>query len=390
MTDPQPERAAKSQADTGQLLTLGFAHDINELLYTILGRAQLLLEQDLDPDARRHLALIVTATKDAAAMVKQILDGYPGSQTGPAPVVALADVVADCLELTRGRWDSVVNQTDFQYQIEVDLPADLRIQAHPAELREVVTNLLVNAFAAMPGGGKLSVTGRRETDTIHLTIEDNGCGMDARTKARLFEPGFSRGKSNGRGIGLSHCHNIIRDLGGHIEVASEPGSGSIFTIRLPVSEDMESMAPTDPQNDCGAEFRVATTPQRILVVDNEANVRELLQEILTGDGHAVTLAGDGQEALGKFRPGDYDLVLVDLTMPGLSGMEVAQQVRNQDSAVVIGLISGWGSEILRTAPRGEVVDFRTSKPVDLPRVRELVAAAAMTVARRRGETSRGT
>jgi len=400
MTDLQPRGTSPKQADTTELLALGFAHDINELLNTVLGRTQLLLEQDLGPDTRRHLELIVTATKDAASMVRQILNGPTGAQTGPSPEIALADVVADCVELTRGRWDNVVNQTNAEYEIEIEVPATLRIQAHPAALREVVTNLVVNALAAMPHGGKLSIVGKSDAATILLIVKDNGCGMDAETMARLFEPGFSVGKSGGRGIGLSHCQNIVNDLGGRIEVASEQGSGSIFTIRLPLFSKKTnlpgetvrdgSLERTDQPLDPGGEDNKPSGPQRILVVDNEANVRELLHEILTTDGHTVTLAGNGQEALRRFRTGDYDLILVDLTMPGLSGMEVAQKVRSQDPTVAIGLISGWGSETLKTVPWGEVVDFRTSKPMDLPRVRELVAAAAVTVARRRGDVTSGT
>jgi len=125
------------------------------------------------------------------------------------------------------------------------------------------------------------------------------------------------------------------------------------------------------------------TPLRIMVVDNESSVRELLAEILAADGHTVTLAAAGQEALHRFQSDDFDLILADLTMPGMDGLELIRSLRARDPVVAIAVISGWGSEARRTAEQGVGVDLTASKPLDLEQLRRLVASAASLVRARR-------
>ncbi|MFH1843071.1 MAG: hybrid sensor histidine kinase/response regulator [bacterium] len=371
-----------------QTVAMGVAHDVNELLGVILGRAQLLLTDSDDPAIRRHLVLLETAAHDAAQILRRLLSASSSSPAGSAGPVALASVVADSLELTRRRWDDTTRSDGARYRIEQTVPADLYVGGSPSLIREVVTNLIINGLEAMPDGGELHFTGSGDREQIRLEVRDNGCGMTAETVAKLFTPGFTTNKPAGHGLGLATCHRLVQQLGGEIEVVSEPAVGSSLTLVLPAASTDNAPLETRPQPD--AMPAGTTVPQRILVVDNEPQVRELMTDVLTPAGHQVTQESDGREVLSRFVTNRFDIVVVDHVMPGLSGMELAGVLRERDPVVAIILISGWGSEAVKITADPQVIDGVATKPLDVQEILELVASAARIVAdRRRGAAAAG-
>jgi len=325
MTPSYPPPGPRDRPSAEWLPALGVAHDVNELLGTILGRAQLLLEQIDDEQIQRQLRTIVLAARDSAALVSRLLDGSVASSLSAARPVVLADVVEDCRELTRRHWETAARERGVVYRLERDIPPGLVTWAPPAAVREVVTNLLVNALQAMPHGGEIFLRAEAGEGHIVLSVRDTGQGMDAGTMAGLFSPGFTRDKRAGRGLGLATCRSIVEELGGRIGVESEPGRGATFILVLPARK---------PARVAEAGDRAASTtgappsrPQRVMVVDNESGIRDLLGEVLAADGHEVVLMADAGEALGRFRPGGFDIVLADYSMPGLSGLDLARALR---------------------------------------------------------------
>ncbi len=386
MTEPDFPPAVTDRNDPRSLRGLGLAHDVNQLLGTVLGRAQLLRESHADPETRRQLDLIITAARDSAELLNELLDESASTADGK-PGTRLAEVVADCLELTRGRWETEAAQRGVRYEMSAEVPDDQVVRAPAAAVRRVLVNLLVNALEAMPAGGRVLLRGEEVETCVRLFVRDEGPGLDEVTCAQLFTPGFSAGKPRGRGLGLASCRQILAGLGGTISVTSEVGRGTTFEVVLPRGEAAAPSA-TDPATPLPVQ---APGAQRILVVDNEPRIRDLLAEVLADDGHQVVSLTSGPEALDRHRTGRWDVVVLDLSLPGISGLEVARTLRERDPVVGIVAISGWGREILGEtlgqASEDGVVDLVAAKPLDIQKIRELVSRAAAAASRRRAASA---
>lgn len=379
------KRALESQAErVSQInvlgaLALGVAHDVNELLATILGRAQLLGERLADADQRSQTEVIARAASDAAAIVGRILEFAGGKARAQRESVRLAEAVSACLEFTRSRWESEARRRGVSYQIHNEVPGELAIDVPPAALREVVTNLIINSLEAMPEGGTLLLRAMADQRLAHLYVQDTGTGMTRETMAQLFEPFHTAGKPSGRGIGLATCRAIVEELGGSIQVESELDVGTTFEVSLPLRAG-DAVAPPPATTPAGEAAGL-----RILVVDNEPRIAGLMQDILAADGHLPALAHSGEEAMSKFQEGAFDIMFCDISMPGLSGLEVARAVRALDPRLAIVLISGWGNERLDAAQMDGIVDLSAVKPLDIDRIRELVSAAGALAAARKSD-----
>ncbi len=376
--------AEAGDADRQRLLgavSQGVAHDLNVLLAAIVGRVQL---AQADPDrerAARHLQVAATAAADAARIVRRILDFDAPAAGASAESVGLAAAVADCLEFTRPRWESEAAARGIAYRLDVDVPDALQVSAAPAVLREVVTNLVLNALEAMPEGGALLVRGRQTAGSVTLSIQDTGVGMDEETVARLTTPGAVSPRAGGRGVGFATSLALLAGLGGQLKVDSEPDVGTTCTLTLPRAGQPGAAPPA-------AGLAGSPPGLRVLIVDNEPRVASLFEDILAAEGQLVATAFSGEEAMSKFEPGRCDVVFCDLSLPGMSGLEVARAIRELDAAVAIVVVTGWGGQAEAAGAETAVVDFVGAKPLDVERIRELTArAAALATARRSAPAS---
>lgn len=359
-------------------LALGVAHDLNGLLGAILGRAESLRHAS-DGDSTRELGIIESAARDAAAIVGRVLDFAAGRPPQPPVAVPLAAAVRDCLEFTRLRWEADARRRGVAYQLALDLPEDLVIEAQPAAVREVITNLIVNALEAMPEGGTLSVRARHHERQAHLFVQDTGVGMTKAQIDGLFDVGRGSEKPGGHGIGLATCQSLLEGMGGSIRVASEPNVGTTCEVVMPLRAATPS-APTAAEMSPAA---LSPAGMRVLVVDNEPRVAELLADVLVSDGQQVMLAFSGEEALGRFEPGGFDVIFCDLSLPGMSGLEVARAVRTLDPVVATILVTGWGGEGELAGTAGAAIDLTALKPLDVAAIRSLAAEGARIASARR-------
>jgi CheY-like chemotaxis protein/anti-sigma regulatory factor (Ser/Thr protein kinase) len=245
-----------------------------------------------------------------------------------------------------------------------------------SELREVLVNMIFNAVDAMPRGGTLSLAAQEDGDQVSITVSDTGGGMSPEVRSRIFDPFFTTKGKAGMGLGLAVSYGIIRRHEGSVEVASDAGKGTTFTIRLPVAHVAHEV-----QSEGDAAFETVVTVAtpadlkraRILVVDDEQHVRDLLADIVDAEGCEAVVCASGEEALSIFEPYRFDAVFTDIGMPGMSGWELARALRERDAGVPIAVITGWGEAVGSDERQAEQVDWVVTKPFSMKRIAEIVA-----------------
>ncbi len=268
--------------------------------------------------------------------------------------------------LTRPRWRDAAQAEGRTIELRIEVQPGLFVAAEPAELREVMTNLILNAVDAMPRGGTINITGRQIGESVRLEVTDTGVGMAPAVRSRVFEPFFTTKAEAGNGLGLAVSYGIVQRRGGQISVDSAPGRGSTFTIELP-------LAHRRPPNDVVAP--PATRRKRnILVVDDEPALASVLQRLLESEGHSVTSCTSGAEALERFDPSVHELVMTDLGMAGLNGLQVAAAIHVRSPETPVILVTGWGNELDPDHPPPGIVRV-LAKPYRLARVLDAVSAA---------------
>ncbi|MBC7931138.1 MAG: PAS domain-containing protein, partial [Rubrivivax sp.] len=369
VTEQKQERERAAQADKlralGQLAS-GVAHDFNNALAAILGRAQLLRRSTRDGEFGRGLDIILTAAEDAAATVRRIRSfahQSPGEELANVDARAL---LRDAIEITRTRWENDARALGLYYDVTLDEGCALHTLGNASELREVFVNLIVNAIDAMPAGGRLSIGCALRGERLQLCFIDTGAGMGEEVRARIFEPFFTTKGAQGTGLGLFVSYGIIERHEGRISVASERGRGTTFTIELPY---VEPETPT-PAAVLSEEVTNAAALS-VLVVDDEEAVRGTLADMIEALGHRVETAESGRAALAKLGEGRFDLVFTDLSMPEMDGWEVAREVRRRWPSVRVAVVTGYGKD----AARGETdmpADIVIGKPFDFAQVEEVL------------------
>ena len=344
----------------------GAAHHLNNLLTIVVGRVQLMLRGLEDERIRRPLTIIEKAAKDGAEVVRRLQQFSRTHQVGRAQPLSLDDVARDVLGLTRGHWQDGARARGVSIEVEDRLTGETTVQGDAAALREAVINLVLNAVDAMPKGGRLTLETRVEGDRAVLVVADTGTGMSETVRRKAHEPFFTTKGVKATGLGLSVAYGIVRSHGGQLALDSTEGRGTTITLTLP-----RAVAP-HPAATAPASLRPGAL--RLLLVDDEDEVREALAEMLQSHGHTVLTAAGADEALARLETEpDLDLVLTDLVMPGRTGWDVAAGVKARRPHVPVGLITGWGETTDVDEARRATVDFVVDKPVSVEALQEAVA-----------------
>lgn len=403
----------------------GMAHDFNNSLCGVLGFLELgLSDKGLDPTIASYLESARTCTLDAAQTVRRV-QNFARWQRNEQSVQLLDfnELARQTLELTRHKWESLAHARGTPITVQVETEANEWMTGSPAELREVLTNLVFNAVDAMPQGGQLTLRTWNTATDLYFSVRDSGVGMSDSTRRRLFEPFFTTKGERGTGLGLSVTFGIIQRYGGQIAVESEPGLGSTFTVRLPLkgcgkevssetegsakSSGMRPMAESQPHEIAGtfrnklhshppkgepraqAESAVATLVEkrrkaasarsngnslRILVVEDEEAIRLFLAKALTQLGHSARTVADAQEGLAAFSEERFDLIITDLGLPGMSGEELAQTIARQSPATPVILLTGWSSQLKEEAQPLAGVTNILGKPITIGTLSSTIAA----------------
>jgi PAS domain S-box-containing protein len=371
VTEQKQERERALQADKlralGQLAS-GVAHDFNNALAAILGRAQLLRRSaDCGAEFAHGLDIILTAAEDAAATVRRIRSFAHQLPAESREGLDVCELLRDAVEITRTRWENDARARGLDYEVKFECECPMRTHGNASELREVFVNLIVNAIDAMPAGGRLSIGCRRSGARLQLLFTDTGTGMTDEVRARIFEPFFTTKGVHGTGLGLFVSYGIVERHAGHISASSAPGLGTTFTIDLPHVEDAPHAPAGEPAPGKAARGRSLS----VLVVDDEETVRWTLAEIVEALGHSVRTADGGRAALEALESCEFDVVFTDLSMPEMDGWEVARAVRRRSPSTRIAVVTGYGRDAERT--RGDApADMVIGKPFDFSQVEEVL------------------
>ena len=346
----QLQRAQKMEA-IGTLAG-GIAHDFNNVLYAIIGYTE--LSMDAVPEgskARRNLQEVLKAADRAKNMVQQILN-FSRNTEKEKKLISVLSVLKEAVNLIRTSLPSTI---EIRQNIDADCGP---VMADPTRIHEIIMNLGTNAYHAMrEKGGILRITLRQDEigsddskydldlnsgSYLKLTVEDTGHGIDSNIMEKIFDPYFTtKGVGEGTGMGLSVVHGIVRDHGGDISVYSEPGKGTAFHVYLPLIET------GSVEREIISAEPVSTGTERILFIDDEEQIVQMVQQILESLGYHVTPRTSSVEALEAFRtmPDEFDLVITDMTMPNMTGAELAPRLLEIRSDIPIILCTGF-SELM--------------------------------------------
>ncbi len=368
LTEPSSWTSSQTQRhrmETLGRMTMGIAHDFNNLLSAVLWHIELMKAEtsqaQKDLTFAEHLRTIEQAALDGANLIRKIQQYVRQEKQTHFEPVDLPTVIRDCVALTRPYWYNEPRRQGIAIETSLQLGEVPAVSASPTELREVFINLILNAVQAMPRGGMLSFdTNFLAEKGVCVSVTDTGIGMSESTRARIFEPLFTTKGPHGTGMGLAVSYGILQEHDATISVASRLGDGTRFEIFFPPAE-------TSTWETVQLIERVAATPARIMIVDDEPMVRTALARLLALKGHTVRQAASGAEALALANTEQFDIVFTDHGMPEMSGIELARALRLRNPALPIALLTG-DTEYGR---HNNCVDLVLSKPFQL---RELEAA----------------
>ena len=353
----------------GQMAS-GMAHDFNNSLSPIIGFSELLLKHSeilADREkATKFLTNINTCGHDAADVVRRLREFGRQRVAGEiSEAIDLSGLVRQTIELTQPRWRDQAQAAGVTIQIATDLGEVPIIAGEEFAIRELLTNLIFNAVDALPDGGTIALGTAVAGEFVRLWVSDTGTGMTEEVRQRCLEPFYTTKEDKGTGLGLAMVRGIVQRHGGTVEVASQLGQGTTVTIRLPLQLP-DSVAGKITTATCAKKLRV-------LVVDNEPMLREIVDAWLTEAGHRVATAESGAAALQRLQSLPFDLVITDKAMPNLSGEQLAAAIHAVDSNLPVILMTGFGDLMKAAGEMPPHISAILSKPITEESLRAALA-----------------
>jgi two-component system, cell cycle sensor histidine kinase and response regulator CckA len=347
-------------------MTMGIAHDFNNLLSGILGHTELIKSTYnstmVAPEFGENIRTIEQAAQDGAMLIRKIQQYIRQEKQDRFDVLDVNTAIRDCVALTRPYWYNEPRRQGISIDTTLDLADVPPISGSATELREVFVNLILNAVQAMSAGGRIWFRTRYQEDQgVVIIVQDTGSGMSESVRKRIFEPLFTTKGNAGSGMGLAVSYGIIQEHEGSIEVASQIGTGTTFTITFPpAGQDALPVAKAVPYK--------AGHKARVLVVDDEVMVRKVLDKLLSLNGHTVAQADSGTAALALLGKHSFDIVFTDNGMPEMNGRQLARAIRERYPSLPVVLITG----DTETGQPDENVNVILGKPFKLERLEETI------------------
>ncbi|MGE0433295.1 MAG: ATP-binding protein [Planctomycetota bacterium] len=359
----------------GQMAS-GIAHDLNNALSPVVTLSEV-LASGLAPAERipRYLESIRTAALDSRAIIERLRVFYRPGSDDEYGEVDVGELLTTVIDLSSPRWRAQAEADGSHIKVTSDVPDDLPpVHGSRSELRQALLNLIINATEAMPQGGTLSVSAENVSSgnraMVEIRVSDTGVGMSPDVCKRAFEPYFTtRQSSGGTGLGMSIVWGVVQRHLGRISLESEVDRGTAVVIQLPVRQG----GTTTSGRSAAAHPRLPLRSLNVLCVDDDARLRDLLQELLGLLGHTAVLVDGGAAACSMFDPAVHQLVITDLGMPAVNGHEVAAHVKRTSPSTPVILLTGWGNQIVDTGRHPANVNVVMGKPPSLSELDDAIA-----------------
>ncbi|HEV2437628.1 MAG TPA: ATP-binding protein [Verrucomicrobiae bacterium] len=357
----------------GQMAS-GVAHDVTNAISPVVGFSEMLLKQEcgLNPEGKRFLSYIRTAGQDITHIITRLREFYRKHEdTESLQRLNLNALVEQVVNMTRPRWRDITQSNGITIEMRTELAPEVpELVGIESEIREAFTNLVLNAVDAMPEGGKITLrtsvihcedVGRTSSHVI-VDIIDTGVGMSEEIRKRCLEPFFSTKGKRGTGLGLAMVYGVMQRHEGSVDIQSAPGQGTTFRLIFPVRDQLRAAVEKEEE-----ETLEPVAPLRILCIDDEPLLRELIKEMLGRDGHQVEVSDSGQSGLDQFRLArergrPFDVVITDLGMPYVDGRQVAKAVKQESPGTPVIMLTGWGALMKDDDNVPPQVDIIVSKP----------------------------
>ncbi|MFZ0390517.1 MAG: PAS domain-containing protein [Calditrichia bacterium] len=342
-------------------MAAGVAHDFNNLLATILGRTQLMQLKTENPELLHELEIVEKAASDGGQIVKRLQEVTRERRDSSYKPVDVNKLIKECIIFTANKLKISTQLKGKKVQLQTAWSADAVVRGAAVELKEVFTNLLLNAYDAMPEGGSLYIsTQKTGAKNLRVTVRDTGVGMPEEVVDKVFNPFFTTKGEKGTGLGLSIAYKTISAHGGFIRVQSRIGKGTTFTITLPLSGEKIQEEPRRK-----VQIQDKAGEIRLLIVDDEPELLDTMAEILRLKFKKVEIARSGPKALEKLNHHTFDVVLTDLGMPEMSGWELARRCKELLPNAYVVLVTGWGDQAREELKHHPYVDDILPKPYEL-------------------------
>ena len=347
----------------------GLAHNFNNSLAAILAYAELMMKDAQSETARRRLSQIRDVALEASTTVRRLqefVSRQPQTAFGP---VGLPAVIGEALEMTAPRWRDEAQRRGVIITVTQDMERLPPVEGNAFELRDALVRLIQNAVDAMPQGGALDIrAASEESGWIVIEVRDTGIGMPPDVRRRIAERAHTLAPGRGPGHGLDQVSDIVERHGGTLTIDSERDKGTTVRMRLHASR-FQIIPPSE-----SAVERTITPEQaaRVLLVDDDPRLVTVLSDMMRDEGHPVTTATNGEEALTLFDPKLHDVVITDLGMPKVNGWEVAERVKQRSPETAVFILTGWG-EGVSAHESMQFVDRVIAKPVSAEALLEQLA-----------------
>lgn len=355
------------------VITTGVAHDFNNILGVILGRTQLLIRRLKNSEIVEDLQIIEKSALKGSATIRRMQDYTRIRKDETFVPVQMNEIIDEVIEITKTRWKDEAENKGIRIEIEKKCDDIPFVTGNVSELKDVLINVLFNAFDSMSEGGKVVI--KTYLEQIHdepwvtTEVSDTGCGMVEQIQSKVFDPFFTTKSEQGTGLGMSTAYGIIQRHKGEITFKSKENEGTTFYIRLmaalfvhqvPSEKPLEKGTPEKPKKFA------------ILVVDDDEAVRTTLAEMLEIQEHDVSMASSGPEAVRMVMQRHYDIMFTDLGMPGMSGWELSQEIRQRSPQTHVVMITGWGTQLDHQKAAESNVKKILPKPVSYDEIMHVV------------------